>query len=205
VQNGAEYHGDLTKNVTHLIAASPTGKKYEHAVNWRMKVVTWEWFEQSVQRGMSLDEGYYHPTMPIEERGRGAWERGQHTSPTLGKRTRDAGQSQALNFRRSKLRRSASSKMGSQSEALWAGITAVGLERPRRDEDDWMDEELTKTSLPRPNAPTSAATNDVRIAQDDAQPENPTTQSHGGIFEGRMIFAYAFDLEKVCYFFQRRF
>ncbi|KAI4652375.1 hypothetical protein J4E93_002577 [Alternaria ventricosa] len=108
--NGAEYHGDLTKSVTHLIAAAPSGKKYEHALNWRMKIVSLEWLEQSLERGMVLDEALYNPTMPVEERGQGAWDRKMPASPAIGKRTRDAEPSQALNPFRRKLRRSASTK-----------------------------------------------------------------------------------------------
>lgn len=202
MQNGAEYHGDLTKNVTHLIAATPSGKKYEHAVNWRMQIVSWEWFEQSIQRGMTLDENYYHPTMPVEERGKGAWDRRANESPTLGKRTRDAERGQSINLLRRKLRRSASSKMGSQSEALWAGITAAGLERKKGEEDDWLEEDLTKTSLPNANAPTDQ-TNNVVSLHDNALPEDPTSKtlacpSNDGIFEGRLVFAHGFDSGKVC-------
>ncbi|KAI4630456.1 hypothetical protein J4E80_001391 [Alternaria sp. BMP 0032] len=137
--NGAEYHGDLTKSVTHLIAAAPSGKKYEHALNWRMKIVSLEWLEQSLERGMVLDEALYNPTMPVEERGQGAWDRKMPASPAIGKRTRDAEPSQALNPFRRKLRRSASTKVGSQSDAFWAGITAPSFERPI-DEDEWTEE-----------------------------------------------------------------
>ncbi|KAI4937214.1 uncharacterized protein J4E92_001944 [Alternaria infectoria] len=141
--NGAEYHGDLTKSVTHLIAAAPSGKKYEHALNWRMKIVSLEWLEQSLERGMVLDEALYNPTMPVEERGQGAWDRKMPASPAIGKRTRDAEPSQALNPFRRKLRRSASTKVGSQSDAFWAGITAPSFERPI-DEDEWTEEIVTK-------------------------------------------------------------
>ncbi|KAI4628545.1 hypothetical protein J4E83_003095 [Alternaria metachromatica] len=141
--NGAEYHGDLTKSVTHLIAAAPSGKKYEHALNWRMKIVSLEWLEQSLERGMVLDEALYNPTMPVEERGQGAWDRKMPASPAIGKRTRDAEPSQALNPFRRKLRRSASTKVGSQSDAFWAGITAPSFERPL-DEDEWTEEIVTK-------------------------------------------------------------
>jgi hypothetical protein len=209
-QHGAEYHGDLTKIVTHLIAATPTGKKYEHAVNWRMKIVSWEWFEQSLQRGMTLDEDCYHPTKPIEERGYGAWDRRRNASPTLGKRSRDIEPATLVNPRQRKLRRSASSKMGSQSEALWAGITAGGLERKPKEADDWTDEDLAK-NLPRPDSPTaSRLSNDAHVlVQDDAQPEGPASHAppgptvlRDGIFQGRAVFTWGFDSEKVsncCY------
>ncbi|KAF2649269.1 hypothetical protein K491DRAFT_698238 [Lophiostoma macrostomum CBS 122681] len=203
-QNGAEYHGDLTKTVTHLIAATPTGKKYEHAVNWRMKIVSREWFEQSLQRGMTLDEDCYHPTKPVEERGYGAWDRRRSTSPTLGKRSRDIEQATLVNPRQRKLRRSASSRMGIQSEALWAGITAGGLERKIQETDDWTDDGLAR-SLPTLDPPEATCLDENAHAyvQDDAQPANPASHAPSrptvlsdGIFQGRMIFTWGFDSEK---------
>ncbi|KAF2111428.1 hypothetical protein BDV96DRAFT_582142 [Lophiotrema nucula] len=216
VQNGAEYHGDLTKSVTHLIAAMPAGKKYEHAVNWRMKVVSWEWFQHSLERGMALDEDYYNPSIPKEERGKGAWDRREDMSPTLGKRAREAEQSHAINPLRRKLRRSASSKMGSQSEALWAGITAAGLERPKNTDDDWT-ENIANDGLQRENSPSSQSEvpphSEIHQPEfsygqdlpDDAQPEDPASASrrsrrnptrNDGIFGGRVVFPYGFDGEK---------
>ncbi|KAF2468948.1 uncharacterized protein BDR25DRAFT_289946 [Lindgomyces ingoldianus] len=204
VHNGAEYHGDLTKNVTHLIAAKPSGKKYEHAVNWKMKIISYEWFQHSLERGMSLDEACFHPTKPEEERGKGAWDRRPSMSPTLGKHAREVEQSHTVNPHRRKLRRSASSRMGSQSEALWAGITAAGLERKRNEEDDWQDENFVKPALPRDNVPShpSAMT---AMHEDGAQPGQEDTASQSlpqialpsngktGIFEGRVVFAHGFD------------
>ncbi|KAF2026883.1 hypothetical protein EK21DRAFT_73218 [Setomelanomma holmii] len=151
--NGAEYHGDLTKAVTHLIAATPTGKKYEHAINWRMKIVSLEWFEQSVARGMVLEETLYDPRLPVEERGRGAWERREYPSPGLGKRMREDAPSLSLNPFRRKLRRSASTKMGSQSEALWAGITSASLETPQDETDDWTETSVAKQETPHEHTP----------------------------------------------------
>jgi hypothetical protein len=216
--NGGEYHGDLTKSVTHLIAATPSGKKYEHALNWRMKIVSIEWLKQSLNRGMVLDEVLYNPTMPLEERGKGAWERILPTpaSPALGKRTRDAGPSQALNPFRRKLRRSASTKMGSQSEALWAGITAASFERPQDAEDDWTEDIVAKQSSTRTSTRTQTPAspqrnadihqNDVPVEADAAAPADPPElpphpsfyeNSYDGIFEGRIVCPLGFDPEKV--------
>jgi DNA replication regulator DPB11 len=216
--NGAEYHGDLTKTVTHLIAATPSGKKYEHALNWRMKIVSLDWFEQSLERGMVLDEVLYNPTIPVEERGQGAWDRRLSSSPALGKRIRDAEPSQALNPFRRKLRRSASTKMGSQSEALWAGITAVSMERQQEGDDDWTEDTLakqdstrasTRTQTPAsPQRDTSVDQNDAptepnHAAADSGEPSLPQQsngiphEDHDGIFEGRIVCPDGFDVEKV--------
>jgi DNA replication regulator DPB11 len=200
--NGAEYHGDLTKSVTHLIAATPSGKKYEHALNWRIKLVTWEWLQQSLERGLALDESCFHPTIPVDQRGKGAWERHQATSsPALGKRARDAGQADLTSALRRKLRRSASSRMGSQSEALWAGITAGGYERQKLDQDDWTEpdiaQQLVEPTVANPQA-TVMTHADAPLREDPASnTRGPFQDEHDGIFAGRVIFVNGFDHAKV--------
>ncbi|CAE7021196.1 hypothetical protein PTT_12211 [Pyrenophora teres f. teres 0-1] len=212
--NGGDYHGDLTKSVTHLIAATPSGKKYEHALNWGIKIVALEWLEQSLERGMVLDETCYNPTLPIEERGKGAWERRQPASPAPSKRPRDTEGSQALNPFRRKLRRSASTRLGSQSEALWAGITAPSFEK-QVDEDGWTEDTLAKQDTTRPSTsthtPTSPTTSsvhqdDVLTEFNEADPaEDPkpslpphadSPSQHDGIFQGRIVCPHGFDAEK---------
>ena len=208
-QNGAEYHGDLTKIVTHLIVANPSGKKYEHALTWKMKVVSLEWLEQSLERGMVLDESRYNPTMPVEERGKGAWDRLQARTPVIGKRTRDVEQAQALNPLKRKLRRSASTKFGTQSDALWAGITSVGFTPDKNGEDDWK-EDAPQQSTPGESAPAVRA-NDLppnhanieseahtAVEHADGNAALSNTGAHAGIFQGHIVVPYAFDQEKVC-------
>ncbi|KAJ4362354.1 protein kinase activating protein dpb11 [Neocucurbitaria cava] len=194
-KNGAEYHGDLTKAVTHLIAATPSGKKYEHALNWRMKIVSLEWFEQSLERGMVLDEALYNPTIPVDQRGNGAWDRKQSPQPTLGKRPRDAGQNQSLNPFRRKLRRSASNKMGSQSEALWAGITAASSEVQHYGGDDWSEGMVAQPELTRAITPLTH-TEDVNTPPDAQSPnvDLPSKEvAHVGLFQGRIVCPHGFD------------
>ncbi|KAH8144935.1 uncharacterized protein LAJ45_11056 [Morchella importuna] len=70
--HGASYHPDLTRHVTHLIAAAPTGKKYEFAMNNDISVVTVEWLHESLERGMALEESCYDPRLPKEKLGAGA-------------------------------------------------------------------------------------------------------------------------------------
>ncbi|KAF2126463.1 hypothetical protein P153DRAFT_369177 [Dothidotthia symphoricarpi CBS 119687] len=207
-KNGAEYHGDLTKSVTHLIASTPTGKKYEHALNWRMKIVSLEWFEQSLERGMVLEEALFNPTTPAEDRGKGAWDRIQITSPVLGKRMRDAEPSPALHSFRRKLRRSASTKMGSQSQALWAGITSASLEVPRDEEDDWTENVPANQSVSRAHSPTTLA-GETAALHAESHPNADSTEdlsgppsiplgddAHEGVFGGRIVLTHGFDEEK---------
>ena len=182
-----------------------------------MKIVSLEWLEQSLERGMALDEGLYNPTMPVQERGLGAWERRQPTSPAVGKRTRDAESSQALNPFRRKLRRSASTKFGSQSDALWAGITAPSFER-QADEDEWTDDILAKQQTTRSSTRTHTPVSphrDPAVLAHDVLPESkrrdpadaqelalpPQSDDDGsgynGIFRGRLVCPHGFDAEKV--------
>jgi DNA replication regulator DPB11 len=163
---------------------------------------------------MVLDEAFYNPTIPVEQRGQGAWDRREFSSPAPGKRAREAEASQALNPFRRKLRRSASTRMGSQSAELWAGITAVSLDRQREDGDDWTEElrdgqdtphehtsasHLQDSIIPEHTAPT-----DVDSAQGARLTALPSLPSKAdiahGIFEGRVVFPYGFDDEKVVWY-----
>ena len=119
ILHGGNYRGDLTKNVTHLIANAPEGKKYQYAEQWQVRVVSLRWFKDCLDRGMVLEESLYHPTMPLEEQGKGAWNREAKAQFQQGKRPRDEILPQDAPR---KLRRTASSKLGSQSENLWGDI-----------------------------------------------------------------------------------
>ena len=70
--NGGDYRGNLTKDITHLIAKEPSGAKYNFAAQWGIKTVSVEWLEQSLERGMILEESLYHLLLPLSERGRNA-------------------------------------------------------------------------------------------------------------------------------------
>jgi DNA replication regulator DPB11 len=131
IAHGGDYRGDLTKSVTHLIANAPEGKKYQYAEQWRVRVVSLCWFKDCLDRGMVLEESLYHPTMPAEEQGKGAWNREAKLQVQLGKRARDEKPPQeALR----KLRRTASTKLGSQSDDLWGDIMGGGFDaRPSPD------------------------------------------------------------------------
>jgi DNA replication regulator DPB11 len=180
-----------------------------------MKIVSLEWFEQSLERGMVLDETFYNPTIPVAERGHGAWDRREFSSPAAGKRPRDTEPSQALNPFRRKLRRSASTKMGTQSEALWAGITAGSFERQQDEGDDWTEDIVLKQDTPREHTLTklpqhpAAQKQDVTCDEDPAcEPRQPPAPSLPpsdntviGIFESRIVFPYGFDAEKVTAFY----
>lgn len=121
--HGGTYKGDLTKSVTHLIARVPDGKKYQFAQQWRIKTVGLKWLKDSLERGLILKESLYHPTLPLDEQGKGAWNRKTDDQSHLGKRPRE--QDTAIEAPR-KLRRTASARLGSQNDAMWGDI--VGAE-----------------------------------------------------------------------------
>lgn len=118
-KNGGQYTGDLTKDVTHLIAFVPQGKKYEYAGAWGIKVVSIKWYKDTLDRGMQLDESLYHPTMAPETQGRGAWNRRSPDSSKLGKRQRDDPPAQEPSR---KFRRAASARFSSQQNDMWSDI-----------------------------------------------------------------------------------
>ncbi|KAL1961676.1 hypothetical protein VTN77DRAFT_1314 [Rasamsonia byssochlamydoides] len=123
IANGAEFRKDLTKDVTHLIAREPSGQKYKFATQWKIKVVSVKWFNDSLERGMILDESLYDPLLPHEEQGIGAWNR---SAPQVSAKREQP--ENASNPRARKLRRVASSKLGDQNEGIWGDIMGGGFE-----------------------------------------------------------------------------
>lgn len=119
--NGGNYTGSLDKTATHLIIREPTGKKYLASMRWQQHIVVPEWVEDSIKRGMILDENCYSPHLPREEIGRGAWVKREIRRKSLGKRLREAAEAQVESGRR-KLRKTASMKLNSQRDNMWGDI-----------------------------------------------------------------------------------
>lgn len=122
--NGGDYRGDLTKDVTHLIAKVASGAKYGYAGQWGIKTVSVEWLEQSLERGMILEEGLYDLLLPASERGRNAWIRKSFSTTSLGKRARDE---EIIPPNARKLRRTASARLSSHNDGLWSEINGGEL------------------------------------------------------------------------------
>ena len=176
-----------------------------------MKIVSLEWFKQSLERGMVLEETLYNPTLPAEERGKDAWVRIEHPSPTLGKRMRDAEQPQPLNPNRRKLRRAASTKLGIQGDALWAEIITPSGDQGSKEEDEWKEDNQFKQTTPHEDSPAILLNDDETPHPDDAEettqtpaaaaataPSRPQAVDQGeGICQGRIIVIHGFDLGKV--------
>ncbi|TID02064.1 S-M checkpoint control protein rad4 [Colletotrichum higginsianum] len=116
--NGGAYTGDLTKRVSHLIVAKPEGKKYKAARSWNIRTVSLAWLEQSIERGMILDEQCFDPSMPPEEQGQGAWNKANPRRVLSAKRARSG----VVEGGQRKLRKTASMKLSSQRDTLWGDI-----------------------------------------------------------------------------------
>ena len=208
-QNGAEYHGQLAKHVTHLVARRPEGEKYKHASLWGLNVVSVEWLTDSVERGMALYEPLYDPKLPAEERGKGA-RRWREASPgVLGKRLRQveepatAADTQAAD--RKKLRRTTSLKLESQNSALWGDI--IGGDIDRRAADETLCEDSFQAA--EPSRRTSRPGVGTPAPQDVGRPKTPDLletavdlgdglhASKQGLFSNLAFYLHRFDNKKV--------
>ncbi|KAL4998688.1 BRCT domain-containing protein [Aspergillus recurvatus] len=150
IRNNAQLHGaafrkDLTKQVTHLIARTAGGEKYKYATQWNVKVVALKWFIDSIERGMILEETLYHPLLPEEQQGVGAWKR---SLPAVKPKPQETESSSGARPR--KLRRIASAKLGDQNENIWGDIIGMGFEtaepRPSREERQAANEQKQKNA-----------------------------------------------------------
>lgn len=119
--NGGNYMGNLDRTATHLIIREPTGKKYLAATKWQQQIVVPQWVDDSIKRGMILDESCYNPHLPHENIGKGAWVKRENHRKSLGKRLREAAEAQIESGRR-KLRKTASMKLNSQRDNMWGDI-----------------------------------------------------------------------------------
>ncbi|KAL8697196.1 MAG: hypothetical protein Q9201_007254, partial [Fulgogasparrea decipioides] len=141
--NGGKYRANLTKDVTHLIAKDPSGAKYKYAMEWNIKIVAVEWLEQSLERGMILDESLYSLFLSPPERGHNAWIRRVVSASSLGKRSFEG--DMAPNGPR-KLRRSASTKLSSQNFGLWTDIVNGEIQTDEVTYNEWSEQPLPSKS-----------------------------------------------------------
>ncbi|KAI9671341.1 MAG: hypothetical protein M1831_004250 [Alyxoria varia] len=204
--NGARYHGDLTKQVTHLIAAAPRGKKYEYAGQWGVKIIAIEWLRDSLKRGMVLDETLYSPTTPAEERGRRAISE-YRPQAALRKRSRDGeSQTEAGDGGRRKLRRTTSSKLQSQNGELWADIGQGEKESAYLRVDQWAEPTRqppapNQTSRSQPHIASHAGEGESCVAGDGqvsagAKEAQATSWDKTHIFKDHRMFILGFEPQK---------
>ncbi|KAM0249143.1 hypothetical protein ACHAQJ_009182 [Trichoderma viride] len=128
-QNGGRFTGDLTRRCSHLIVNKPEGKKFTAAKSWGVHTVTLEWLNQSVERGMILEEAKFDPLLPPEEQGVGAWIKVDPKRSSLGKRARSAVLKGGPDEGARKLRKTASMKLSSQRNDLWGDILGRSASR----------------------------------------------------------------------------
>ena len=185
LESGGNYQPNLTKEEHILIASEPVGLKFEFAQRFSIKTVGIEWLDQCIERGMVLEDRYFHPLIPPEKRGTNAWVRKHTLATSLGKHGRDeveAGRSK-------KLRRTASAKLDTVTSGIWAEISQP------KERTEWESGKTknvpvaTDAESPVLNAPLpQRGTN----AQDFT---NETGQSKG-LFHGKTFTLHGFSSQK---------
>lgn len=211
--NGGEYRGNLTRDITHLIAKVPSGTKYKYATEWGIKVVAVEWLVQSLERGMILDENLYNLQLAASERGQNAWIRKTESTSSLGKRAR--GEENAPRRSR-KLRRTASAKLSSQNMGLWTDIVGGGTEVTDNKVNEWDDQQrddrlndgvMRVENLGQNSTKTMNKTGNpgsASLDEDTSNMRNRLIQSRSGqkegLFQGNRFFLHGFNERQVCYF-----
>ncbi|KAK3701227.1 protein kinase activating protein dpb11 [Vermiconidia calcicola] len=194
-EHGATYHGDLTKAVTHLIAAAPSGAKYKAAKLWGVTVVSLKWFEDSLYRGMALDESLYDPGLAEEEQGKGAFRLRAKPRTSLGKREREgsAPGANSEDISKKRLRRTASTRLESQSQDMWQDISAhsVGVEASELDQ--WT--ESGGCSTTHVSETTTGLNLEVKTEskEDDSRRRDEPPE---GLFSGLYVLLHEFDRAK---------
>ncbi|OMP83711.1 S-M checkpoint control protein rad4, partial [Diplodia seriata] len=195
--HGATYQGDLTRAITHLIAAAPSGKKFDFARQWSLKTVSLEWLTDSVERRMTLDEALYDPFLPKEMRGKGAFKKLPAETTPLGKRLRTPAAEEVEGKR--KLRRTASTKLGSQSSAIWNDITSGSFGVRQQEEDNLWQDLANNGAGCNEVVPAMSKADDHGSAsrdQPDGAHDQPLFKRNAGCFDGRIIYVYGFDRTK---------
>ncbi|KAI1073432.1 hypothetical protein F5B20DRAFT_567094 [Whalleya microplaca] len=194
--NGGEYIGDLSRRVTHLIVCKPEGKKYVAAKRWGIRTVSIEWLHNSVERGMILNEECYDPTLPPEERGKGAWVRRELKRVSLGKRTRDGTAAPSEDGRR-KLRKTASMKLNSQRDNLWGDILV------KQSSTDLSKATTVERPVSIPSVPVSdVAPPPTETPQHARQPSNEPQKVDSGVFDSCRFFVYGFSHDRKAVVYQ---
>ena len=203
--NGGEYRGNLTKDVTHLVAMEPSGAKYTYASHWGIKTVAVEWLEQSVERGMILEENLFNLLLPVAERGQGAWNH-ESTSSTSLKRAQQ-GDSGPQNAR--KLRRTASARLSSTNSGLWTDIFGGDVKAEGTKPREWDDEHdqslsrydtiktLNKSIDPGSEALRVESEDKIKNAEDGGKSAFGRLPQRERLFNGRSFLLRGFDQKKV--------
>ncbi|KAG6002796.1 hypothetical protein E4U21_002753 [Claviceps maximensis] len=186
--NGGRYTGDLTRRCTHLIVGKPEGKKYVAAKSWGVYTVTLDWLDQSIERGMILEETRFDPLLPVEEQGLGAWIK--RDPNTLGKRSRSAASNPTEEKGVRKLRKTASMKLSSQRNNLWGDILGRSSSKEHSCSNEPIGVEAPLALPPPP--PPDHATPDPTMRQPRPLDRFETTQNEG-VLAGCILAIHGFN------------
>lgn len=140
---------------------------------------------------MILDEALYDPILPQEERGKGAWDQTKPKIRSLGKRAR--ADSTALEGGKRKLRRTASTKLNSQSESMWGDIVGSRSVLQVAQSGQW------RGNGEEPANPNDEAVqNKPKVLPDAAKPPQQTDKEPkpDGIFSGSRFYFHGFNPQK---------
>ncbi|KAK5655731.1 hypothetical protein OQA88_5268 [Cercophora sp. LCS_1] len=181
VQNGGIYMGDLTKRVTHLVVYKAEGRKYQAAKSWGIHTVSIEWVNDSVARGMILDEKCYDPILPPKERGEGAWNK-KEVAPRVPRRAAKSKSTAAIEEGKRKLRKTASMKLNTQRDNLWGDI----LGKPATAEAPSV--AAAKTQI-QPSASALARNETSQASESKSMYSQATRMSSFGMPADGMVFA----------------
>jgi len=200
-ENGGEYRGNLTRDVTHLIAKEAAGNKYTYAGQWGIRTVSIEWLQQSLERGMILDESLFHLLLPPAERGRNAWMRKTLSTTSLGKRPREGGLERS-NSR--KLRRTASARLSNESSGIWTKIVGDSVKQESENAIEWhdpLDQGLSANPINDPSKILQTSgeqrfQGEPKTLKGPESPKLPVIHS-GGIFDGTKAVLHGFDIKRV--------
>ena len=202
--NGGDYRGNLTKDVTHLVAKEALGQKYEFAAQWGITIVAVEWLEHSLERGMILDETQYHLSIPPVERGRNAWIRRSESATSLGKRTRG---DEIVSQNARKLRRTASARLSSQNVGLWSELVAAPIKIEKPDAWDEQPREAKTVLVPMKSKAEEMVFTPTAVDAHQTLKRSLSEANLGsflgrpfakeGLFHGRIVLLRGFDKRKV--------
>lgn len=181
IDQEATYHPDLTKHVSHLIAAAPTGNKYDFARNNNINVVAVQWLFDSLERGMVLDESCYDPCLPEERIGVGA-------RPALPSATLVEVVPEVRGKR--KIRKRAEDMLGSQSQSIWGDILGQASNPKPKKRDEWEDNSHTD------NAKKSRVTGEASTK--NHSPQVNKVDAISGILACATFYIYGYAKKQVC-------
>ncbi|CAD0025743.1 unnamed protein product [Aureobasidium pullulans] len=196
--NGAHYHGDLTREVTHLIVAKPKGAKYDRAKTWNLKTVSKKWLDESLERGMAVDEDLYHPLAPVEDQGYNAFDRTYQRPPVLGKRQRHVSANTSMEEAgRRKMRRTASAKLADHSQSMMTSFLSHGGDEPSEVANDQWKDPKNETSRSRTRTRSASPSRPEHdISRHASRGPTPLHEEEHRLFSGILCLVHGHDNKK---------